>query len=189
MKPLSLQPTTVAQWQALVKDAESESHLTLDTELESYLVFLLGRFHQRTDIANSVLANEFLSCLEKNPEQQRDCLREVGDKCLLFAGFFYEQAARRCVRIKYFIELGQAAYIQLANLSKAQLASLYYALSCGFVNLMEVLHTIRGFSNPMNELTLLQAVELWTDVKSQHALRVLQRRTTSLIVCEPPNKQ
>ena len=53
-----LQPTAVAQWQALVKDAESSSNLRLNNELESYLVFLLGRFNQRPDIANCILAKE-----------------------------------------------------------------------------------------------------------------------------------
>ncbi|MES2998579.1 MAG: hypothetical protein V4700_04580 [Pseudomonadota bacterium] len=188
MSSLLLQSTTVAQWQALVKDAESTSHLTLDIELESYLVFLLGRFNQRPDIANSLLATEFLSSLEKSPGKQRDCLREVGDKCLLFAGFFPEQAEKRQVKIKYFIELGQTAYVQLASLSKTQSASLYHALSCGFISLMEILHAIRGLSDPLNELTPMQAIELWTDVKSQHALTVLRRRTSSLIIRESSRK-
>lgn len=187
MSSLSLQPTTMAQWQALVKDAESTSHLTLDVELESYLVFLLGRFNQRPDIANCLLATEFLSSLEKNP-QQKDSLREVGDKCLLFAGFFPEQAEKKRVKIKYFIELGQTAYVQLASLSKTHLASLYRALSCGFVNLMEILHAIRGLSSPSNELTPLQAIELWTDVESKYALTILRRHTASLIIPESPNK-
>ena len=182
MDSLLLQETTIAQWQALVKDAELTSQLTLDQELESYLVFLLGRFNQRPDIANCVLATEFLSSLEKKTYSQRDCLREVGDKCLLFAGFFPEQAEKRRVKIKYFIELGQTAYVQVASLSKTQSASLYRALSCGFVSLMEVLHAIRGLGGPLNELTPLQAIELWTDVKSQHALAVLRRRTFSLVI-------
>ena len=188
MGSLLLHSTTMAQWQALVKDAELMSHLTLDKELESYLVFLLGRFNQRPDIANCILATEFLSGLEKSPVYQRDCLREVGDKCLLFAGFFPEQAEKRHVKIKYFIELGRTAYVQVASLSKKRSATLYRSLSCGFISLMEVLHAIRGLSDPMNELSPLQAFELWTDVKSQHALAVLKRRTSGLIIRGFSNK-
>jgi hypothetical protein len=182
MSSLLLQPTTTAHWHALVKDAKSTSHLTLDKELESYLVFLLGRFNQRPDIANCILATEFLASLEKRPINQRDSLREVGDKCLLFAGFFPEQAEKRRVKIKYFIELGQSAYVQVASLSKTRAASLYYALSGGFINLMEILHAIRGLGDPLNELMPLQAIELWEDVRSNHALSVLRRRTRSLII-------
>ncbi|WP_246562456.1 hypothetical protein [Rickettsiella endosymbiont of Dermanyssus gallinae] len=188
MGSLLLHSSTMAQWQALVKDAELMSHLTLDKELESYLVFLLGRFNQRPDIANCILATEFLSGLEKSPVYQRDCLREVGDKCLLFAGFFPEQAEKRHVKIKYFIELGRTAYVQVASLSKKRSATLYHSLSCGFISLMEVLHAIRGLSDPMNELSPLQAFELWTDVKSQHALAVLKRRTSGLIIRGISNK-
>lgn len=183
-----LQPTAVAQWQALVKDAESSSNLRLNNELESYLVFLLGRFNQRPDIANCILAKEYLVGLTKGFAGQRDCLREVGDKCLLFAGFFPEQAEKRQVKIKYFIELGQTAYVQVASLSKAASATLYNALSCDFVNLIEILHAIRSLSDSANELTPLQALELWTDVKSQQALKVLRKHTTCPIIRGPSIK-
>ena len=129
MGVLLLQPTTTAQWQSLVEDAKSSSNLRLNNELESYLVFLLGYYNHRPDIANSVLAKEFLTSMTERCSRQRECLREVGDKCLLFAGFFPEQAEKRHVKIKYFIELGQSAYIQVASLSKAGSASLYSALS------------------------------------------------------------
>lgn len=178
MGVLSLQPTTTAQWQSLVKDAESSSNLRLNNELESYLVFLLGYYNRRPDIANSVLAKEFLSGITERHARQRECLREVGDKCLLFAGFFPEQAEKKRVKIKYFIELGQTAYVQVASLSKAGSAALYNALSSDFISLMEILHAIRGLSDPVNELSPLQALELWTDVKSQHALTVLRRHTS-----------
>ncbi|WP_342147351.1 hypothetical protein [Rickettsiella endosymbiont of Aleochara curtula] len=178
MGVLLLQPTTTAQWQSLVKDAESSSNLRLNNELESYLVFLLGYYNRRPDIANSVLAKEFLSGITERHARQRECLREVGDKCLLFAGFFPEQAEKKRVKIKYFIELGQTAYVQVASLSKAGSAALYNALSCDFISLMEILHAIRGLSDPVNELSPLQALELWTDVKSQHALTVLRRHTS-----------
>ena len=179
-----LQPTTTAQWQSLVKDAESSSNLRLNNELESYLVFLLGYYNRRPDIAHSVLAKEFLTGMTEKHARQRECLREVGDKCLLFAGFFPEQAEKRRVKIKYFIELGQTAYIQVASLSKAGSASLFNALSYDFISLMEILHAIRGLSDPVNELSPLQAFELWTDVKSQHALAVLRRHTSFRLLQE-----
>jgi hypothetical protein len=177
MGVLLLQPTITAQWQSLVKDAESSSNLRLNQELESYLVFLLGYYNHRPDIASSVLAKEFLTGMTENCSKKRECLREVGDKCLLFAGFFPEQAEKKHVRIKYFVELGQSAYIQVASLSKAASASLYNALSYDFISLMEVLHAIKGFSDPANDLTPLQALELWTDAKSQYALKLLRKHT------------
>lgn len=188
MGVLLLQPTTTAQWQSLVKEAESNSNLRLNDELESYLVFLLGYYNQRPDIANSILAKEFLTGITEKYARQRECLREVGDKCLLFAGFFPEQAEKKQVKIKYFIELGQTAYIQVASLSKAGSASLYNALSYDFISLMEILHAIRGLSDPKKELTPLQAFELWTDVKSKRALTILHRTASFPILVGSPRK-
>lgn len=178
MGVLLLQPTTTAQWQSLVRDAESSSNLRLNKELESYLVFLLGYYNHRPDIASSVFAKEFLTGMAEKCARKRECLREVGDKCLLFAGFFPEQAEKKHVKINYFVELGQSAYIQVASLSKAASATLYNALSYDFISLMEILHTIRGFSYPVNDLTPLQALELWTDVKSKRALKALRSHTS-----------
>ncbi len=188
MGVLLLQPTITAQWQSLVKEAESSNNLRLNDELESYLVFLLGYYNQRPDIANSILAKEFLTGMTEKYTRQRECLREVGDKCLLFAGFFPEQAEKKQVKIKYFIELGQTAYIQVASLSKPGSASLYNALSYDFLSLMEILHSIRSLSDPKKELTPLQAFELWTDVKSQRALTVLRKNTSFPILVGSPRK-
>ena len=189
MKSLLLQPTPMAQWKNLVQEAKCSSQLTLNEELESYLVLLLDRFNRRPEIANCVLASEFLLGMHTTPTRKPACLREVGDKCLLLAGLFPEQAEKKMVKLKYFIELGRTAYTQVAGSSKTQAAMLYHALSHSFVRLMEILNTIRGMSDPINELTPLQAIELWTESNSQHALTVLQRRTTSLVLRGPSKKQ
>ena len=44
MSELYLQPTPVAQWHALVNEAQLGCDVELGEELESYLVFMLMRF-------------------------------------------------------------------------------------------------------------------------------------------------
>ena len=44
MAKLVIQPTSTAQWHALVSEAESAASCVLNEDLESYLVFLLMRF-------------------------------------------------------------------------------------------------------------------------------------------------
>src|SRR6185312_5855189 len=105
MNTLILQPTATADWQTLIKEAEVASHHPLGEDLESYLVFLLIRFMKKAEMANSVLALEFLHSLELAGRVQADQLRDVGDKCLLFAGLFPGRAERRRVRISYFVEM------------------------------------------------------------------------------------
>lgn len=183
MNTLILQPTVIADWQALVKEAEDASHYSLSEDLESYLVFLLMRFMGKPEIAKSVLALDFLHSLEQVGQQKKVLqLHEVGDKCLLFAGLFPGRAEQRHVRISYFVELGQSAYAELATLNKQKLAELYLALEEGFVMLMDVLHVIREFAGEQTGLTPLQAEELWCDTGSVHALTVLRRTTTAMLL-------
>lgn len=179
MSALVLEPTITAQWLGLIKEAESSSHLSLQEDLESYLVFLLVRFTQRPELAKSVLAMEYLQGFNGAAGQSAK-LQDVGDKCLLLAGLFPESAERKRVRISYFVELGQGAYSSVAELSKIEMAKLYHALCYDFVNLMDILHAARELAG--NQITPLQAESLWTDVKSTHALQVLRQYTQGLLI-------
>ena len=87
MKSLVLQPTDTAQWHALVAEAQQACRHTLTETLESYLVFMLMRFTGRPDLVARAMALEFLDAQGEGC-QQPDMLRDVGDKCLLFSGFF-----------------------------------------------------------------------------------------------------
>jgi hypothetical protein len=182
MNTLILEPTVTAEWKTLVKEAEEANHYSLSEDLESYLVFLLARFTSQPEIANSVLALDFLRSLEHTGQQRTEALREVGDKSLLFAGLFPNRANRRRVKISYFVDIGRNAYSALATLSKKTTSELYIALDDGFVTLMDVLHVMRELANQNAALTPLQAAELWHDTHSRHALAVLRRTTQAMAV-------
>ena len=182
MSRIILEPTATAQWQSLVKEAENSSKLLLNEELESYLVFLLIRFTEQTDLAKSVLALEFLENSRALSQKQKNELRDVGDKCLLISGLFPGRAQRRRVKISYFVDLGQDAYGLLSLHCKQELATLFRALGEGFVSLMDILHVVREISCESERLTPLQADELWQDTASPHALSVLKSYTKAIPV-------
>lgn len=177
MKSFILQPTGIAEWQALVKEAEQQGHVKLSEDLESYLTFLLIRFVGKPEMAKSVLALDFLQSLEQVGQKKLAALREVGDQSLLVAGLFPGRAQKKHVRISYFVKLGQNAYASLADLSKQSIGELYAELCEGFVALMDLLQMIREQAGAAVALTPLQAEELWSDLASQHALTVLRRYT------------
>lgn len=176
-----LGPTSLAQWQSLVLEAEKNCSVHLDQDTESYLVFLLMRFTEKPHMANSVLGLEFLQTVHEGGHASEEKLRDVGDKCLLFSGLFPGRAERRRVKISYFVKLGQAAYQNLSDQSE-HLAALYYALCEKFVALMEVLQSTREVSTASPGLNALQALSLWEDVKSPHALKTLQRYTRGTLI-------
>lgn len=165
---LLLQPTSLSQWQALLNEAQVTAAIKLQENLESYLAFMLMRFCQHPEIANTAVGLEFFLALDALPNLQSNKLQEVGDKCLLFAGLFPENAHKRRVSMNYYIELGQTAYSMLSNTD-----SVYMSLCCQFVALRDVLDAIRDTDlNRTNDL--LAYFDLWIKFKSGYALKKLQ---------------
>ncbi len=178
MKPLVLQPTDLAQWHALVAEAQVVAERSLDEALESYLVFLLMRFVGRADLARRTMALEFLEA-QHGHLTQVDKLRDVGDQCLLFSGLFPQIAERRLVRVSYFVNIGRSAYDQLALLLDRERDALYGRLADAFVVVMDVLQAMRGLAGePV--LQPLAAAELWADTGSRGAYREILATGDSL---------
>jgi hypothetical protein len=187
MKSLVLQPTDVAQWHALVNEAQAACQCNLDEPLESYLVFLLMRFAERPDLAGRVMALEFLQAQQETGQITMQ-LRDVGDQCLLFSGLFPQLAERRLVKVSYFVGIGRSAYDQLASLVDRRSDRLYGRLAEAFVAIMDVLQAMRGLSGEA-VLQPLAAAELWADTGSQSALRSLSATTDSLPVSHHPHRK
>lgn len=171
MKQLLLEPTATAQWQSLVREAESACHRQLGPELQSYLVFLLMRFITRPEMATAVLATEYLRGSQSTGQVRVVRLREVGDCCLLYSGLFPKRAERKLVRVSYFVELGRTAYDEVAHGLAKSSAQMYQHLAAAFIVLMEVLQAMRILGG--DSLGPLHAVELWNDTGIKGALREL----------------
>mgnify|MGYP000175567770 CR=1 FL=1 len=144
MKKLILHPTDTSQWHALVNEAQASTRLVLNESTESYLVFLLMRFSHTTQLIESVMALDFLESMRAPGNRQIELLRDVGDKSLLFCGLFPGMAVRRHVRLEYFSDLGQAAYLTVGELQESQSAELYFQLSAQFIALQQILQAMRG---------------------------------------------
>lgn len=186
MSQLMMEPTAQAAWRSLVKDAEARLSYRLNEEQESYLVFLLMRYLTRADIVTTVLALRFLEALGSSGRLRQSRLQTVGDQCLLYAGFFPEQAARRQVRVSYFVDMGRSAYMDLAEHGPSSTAPLFSGLSEAFVVLMDLLRVMRH-SGQQLFTDALQAAETWAETGSQLAFRELQRYTSSLPLAGAPN--
>jgi len=187
MDSLLIHPSETAQWHALINEAQAHSSVHLDEELESYLVFLLMRFMQETDVASSILALEYLDSLQKAGQQRHDILKDVGDKCLLFAGLFPERALKRRVQLSYFIDLGQSAYSELSS-TEVSLAQLFNNLCEGFVPLVDVLLATRDLNGDIMSLSPLLAEAFWREAGSDYARQILNATTDDPRFSLPPGK-
>ncbi len=177
---LFLQSTATAQWHALVGEAQTVCAVSLDESLESYLVFLLIRFMEQPEIAASVLGLEFLEAQHHTGYLRQQNLRDVGDKCLLFSGFFPGAAESRRVTQRYFVDVGQGAYGVLADEEHAD-ARLFAQLSQAFVPLRDLLQAMRELDGS-DTLTPLQALDMYQGTGSGQALTALRRVTQGQLV-------
>ncbi len=167
--------STTAQWHKLVLEAQQITQSPLNEDLESYLVFMLMRNINNSDINSRVMALEYIESINRSGSERKMRLREVGDQCLLFSGLYPQRAQRRQMKVKYYVDLGRTAYLQLADDLSASMAKLYQQLSDSFVYIVDTLLAIRSMSQQFHNRDVLLAFELWQDINSQHSFRVLQQ--------------
>jgi hypothetical protein len=144
----------LALWTDLVHDAEHGAALRLDEELESYLVFLLMGHTRDVQLGRGAVALDYLLARAESGTRLKQELRDVGDRCLLLAGLYPEQAERRLVTISYFLNLGARAYDELSSALSASVAELYDRLAQAFAHLVRVLMELRRHMRDVAPLIL-----------------------------------
>ena len=169
-------PGDITIWYEIVHDAEKSCSVTLQQEVESYLVFLLIRYLRRPELVSSVMATCFLDALQAPLVARNEMLRAIGDQCLLLSGLYPDVAKKRRVRIGYFVGLGRSAYVA----SSAVTDDLYAQLGGLFVPLMDVLQSLRHSDSRFPDLLPMEAMELWSETGSRRALSILKQYTGAL---------
>lgn len=144
-----------ALWHDLIREAERNGSAPLDSDSESYLVFLLMRHLRDAGLSEHVFALDYLEALHQGRTQRQQQLRDLGDRCLLIAGLYPHQAQRRLVGLDYFLDLGSQAYAELAAATASALAQLYRQLAAGYARLVRVLVEVRRLGAGMDAMGAL----------------------------------
>lgn len=186
MAKLLVDRHATAQWHDLVKEAEAYNGVSLDEELESYLVFLLMRYTGKPELAAKVMALDYLHGAQTVGAERKERMRDVGDQCLLYSGLFPKRAEKRRVRVSYYVDLGRSAYQNVAEAAQAAMAEMFAHLAESFVSLMDTLQAMRNMHCPANaELDPIRAFELWQDTGSHQARTILGRSTAATPILVP----
>ena len=165
--------TPAALWQNIIHEAEMANSTILPQELEGYVVMLMLRYMNKPELAREIIATQLLEGLNDSPAKRESSLQKVGDTCLLFSGLFPGIAAKRFVKVSYFINVGRDAYSTVSKTSN----DIFSHLSQQFVAIMDVLQSMCQYAQHFPELKPLQAYELWTECGSKRALKVLNQYT------------
>ncbi len=116
-------------WQDLVREGGRRAEVELPELAEAYLVFLLMRHLRDGSLAARTMALDWLQALELGGRVRADALRDVGDRCLLIAGWYPKLAERRRVSRAYFEAIGRSAYADAADAARRGEADLFALLS------------------------------------------------------------
>jgi len=176
--------TVTGAWHQLLQDAGDSCHFSMDEEMQSYLVYMLMRHTQDIDIADNVMANRYLQGLQSQGQQAIEQMRDVGDQCLLYCGFFPERCSRRLVKTRYYMDLGRSAYADLSERMKQGYATMYQKLAQHFGALMDVLLAMRLLDGTQSLNSGLM-LELANDCGSEHARHVLANENIHVMPVTP----
>jgi len=144
-------------WRTAIKEGESRAQVSLSPLLEEHLAMTLS-----SNIKNSQMWRPVaLDMLEGVAANDSLALVTLGGKCLIIAGFFPKLAARRNVRIGYYVAMGQRAYETHANYWEGRGARAHAHVSSEVAhNFSALIATLRGIRDDNPLVADLEAVHL-----------------------------
>jgi hypothetical protein len=93
----------------LVLESEKTTSIILDHEVEAYIVHLLAKNFERTDIGDNIMALQIMEALHKKNNSE---LLSIGDECLLIYSYPFRKS--KWPSNDYYKDIGIIAY-GLAN--------------------------------------------------------------------------
>jgi hypothetical protein len=168
----------------LLTEASANQKLSLGEITEFYVVNLLAEFAAAEKLFSEEwdgrkdhepLAILYHRALQQDREQRIRTLRRLGDVSLYKAGFFAESLRDRAVGADYYIEMGGAAYGQVATLSPPSgFGAVFGELHEKFRALVEVLEEIAARGLVANGPTgTLKVFESWSRTGNERLEKVL----------------
>jgi len=100
----------------LIKRAESTLTITLEHNIEAYLVHLFAHYLDKPNVNTEPLGVKLLASNMLPAQQRKSILKEVGDECLLINAM--EWGKPRWPSNNYYADLGTTAYMSRAYVQR-----------------------------------------------------------------------
>lgn len=175
-KQLTLVTQPQDYFRELVTESLGRQKISAQPETEFYLVNLLNEFMKADKLTEEPLAFLVKGALEEPlPQAQSARFRHIGDVSLYVGGFFQDSLNRKLVDVDYYIDMGGAAYQQVAaRAAEESLKYVYEELAAKFASFVEVFADVSDKTTPRTEKDLLRLYELWVRTRSERAAKALQ---------------
>jgi hypothetical protein len=173
---LKVNPSLAEFFQDLVSEAIRNQRVDTTTPTECYLVNLLSDF-LKSPPDDEPLALKLAQAVSSPDERIRQ-LKDVGDTSLYVSGFFSDSLQRKLVDVDYYIQMGGAAYMELAryfrgNPHSAVFGDVYDELGNKFPRFVDVFAEVAEETMTGN-LGLVQLYERWLRTGSEWMERRLR---------------
>jgi hypothetical protein len=144
---------------------------------EYYLVNLLATF-TKAPLDDEPLALKLATAVYSSPDERARQLKELGDTSLYVSGFFSDSLQRKLVDVDYYIQMGGAAYGELARYFRGYRRSevfgeVYDELGSKFPRFVDVLAEVSAETSVTN-LSVVQLYERWLRTGSSWMARRLR---------------
>jgi hypothetical protein len=184
MSQLVTSPSLKEFFKALLEEAIQRRQVALGQTTEFYLVNLLAEFASSDKLfakgddgrsEQEPLAVLYHRALQQQRDERIRTLRRLGDVSLYQAGFFSGALRESPVGQDYYIQMGGAAYGQLADLAPgAGFGAVYRELSARFRALVDVLEEIAARGLVRNGASgALKVYESWVRTGNDRLQQVL----------------
>lgn len=145
---IEIQTSLEGFFDALLRDALVAERLTLSDPSTAYLVQLFREYAERDALyaagsrderGTPALATLYQRAIEAAPGERFHAYRQLGDVALVVAGFFAPHVERRkVVDVRYYADMGAAAYHHAAALTGGAVQDILQQLSRCFARVIEV---------------------------------------------------
>jgi hypothetical protein len=163
-------------FQDRVSEAIRNQGVDATTPTECYLVSVLSEF-LKSPPDDQPLALKLAAAVNSPDERVRQ-LKDVGDTSLYVSGFFADSLQRKLVDVDYYIQMGGAAYSELArffrgNPNSAVFGEVYDELGVKFPRFVDVFAEVAEETMSGN-LDLVRLYERWLRTRSEWMERRLR---------------
>lgn len=131
-----------AGWE-IVAEAQGQSNMFLQSDMEAFLVHTIARTLERTDIWDEPVAIKLLSAQHKPGLTKRIELRTVGEECLFIDAWQIKQS--KWPSQNYFSNMGEIAF-GMASIATQPVDALLEQVSTNFKRMSMVLRHARDLS-------------------------------------------
>lgn len=146
---IEIQTSLAGFFDTMLRDALAAERLALTDPATSYLVQLVTEFAERDALyahgerderGTPALATLYTRAIEAAPHERFNAYRQLGDVALVVAGLFAPHVERRkLVDLRYYADMGSAAYHHAAQLAQGSFGGVLGQLSTSFARCIEVL--------------------------------------------------